>query len=84
MNNVLYRHDGVLVTLGYNGDVHLLRDSNADGLEDQAKVFYKNQGSLRGPIGMVLTKPDDPRGFGVFVSSKGKVSLLLALKKLLA
>ena len=77
VNNVLYRHDGVLVTLGYNGDVHLLRDTNADGLEDQAKVFYKNQGSLRGPIGMVLTKPGDPRGFGVFVSSKGKVSLLL-------
>jgi putative heme-binding domain-containing protein len=81
VNNVLYRHDGVLVTLGYNGDVHLLRDSNADGLEDQAKVFYKNQGSLRGPIGMVLTKPDDPRGFGVFVSSKGKVSLLLDTDK---
>jgi len=77
VNNVLYRHDGVLVTLGYNGDVHLLRDTNADGLEDQAKIFYKNQGSLRGPIGMVLTKPEDPRGFGVFVSSKGKVSLLL-------
>ncbi|MFN7796939.1 MAG: ThuA domain-containing protein [Planctomycetota bacterium] len=77
VNNVLYRHDGVLVTLGYDGDVHLLRDTNADGLEDQAMVFYKNQGSLRGPIGMVLTKPDDPRGFGVFVSSKGKVSLLL-------
>ena len=77
VNNVLYRHDGVLVTLGYNGDVHLLRDTNADGLEDQAKIFYKNQGSLRGPIGMVLTKPGDPRGFGVFVSSKGKVSLLL-------
>ncbi|MFM9065183.1 MAG: ThuA domain-containing protein [Pirellula sp.] len=77
INNVLYRHDGVLVTLGYNGDVHLLRDTNADGLEDQATVFYKNQGSLRGPIGMVLTKPADPRGFGVFVASKGKVSLLL-------
>ncbi|MFN6399623.1 MAG: ThuA domain-containing protein [Planctomycetota bacterium] len=77
VNNVLYRQDGVLVTLGYNGDIHLLRDTDADGLEDQAKVFYKNQGSLRGPIGMVLTRPDDPRGFGVFVSSKGKVSLLL-------
>lgn len=77
INNVLYRQDEVLVTLGYNGDVHLLRDTDADGLEDQSAVFYKNQGALRGPIGMVLTKPDDPRGFGVFVSSKGKVSLLL-------
>jgi len=77
INNVLYRHDGALVTLGYNGDVHLLRDTDGDGLEDQAAVFYKNPGSLRGPIGMVLTRPEDPRGFGVFVSSKGKVSLLL-------
>ncbi|MFM8572211.1 MAG: ThuA domain-containing protein, partial [Pirellula sp.] len=77
INNVLYRHDGVLVTLGYNGDVHLLRDTDSDGLEDQSKVFYRNTGSLRGPIGMVLTRPEDPRGFGVFVASKGKVSLLL-------
>ena len=77
INNVLYRHDGALITLGYNGDIHVLRDLDGDGLEDTAQIFFKNQGSLRGPIGMVLTRPDDPRGFGVFVASKGKVSLFL-------
>lgn len=77
VNNVRYRHDGVLVTLGYNGDIHLLRDTNGDGIEDEAKVFYRNAGSLRGPIGMLLTPPDYARGSGVFVAAKGKVSLIL-------
>lgn len=77
VNNVAYRADGKLVTLGYNGDIHLLSDTDGDQLEDQAHVFYKNNGSLRGPIGMQFLKHDDPRGWGVFVASKGKVSLLL-------
>ncbi len=77
INNVRYRHDGKLVTLGYNGDIHLLSDSDGDGLEDQATVFWKNAGSLRGPIGMVLTPPNYHLGVGVFVASKGKVSLIL-------
>ncbi len=76
VNNLRYRHDGVLVTLGYNGDIHLLRDTDGDGLEDRAQVFYRNSGSLRGPIGMLLTPADDPRGQGVFVAAKGKVSLI--------
>jgi len=76
VNNVRYRHDGVLVTLGYNGDIHLLRDSDGDGLEDEVRVFYRNSGSLRGPIGMLLTPPGYAHGSGVFVSAKGKVVLL--------
>jgi putative heme-binding domain-containing protein len=32
---------------------------------------------MRGPVGIALTKKDDPRGDGVFVPSKGKVSLIL-------
>jgi putative heme-binding domain-containing protein len=77
VNNVRYRHDGKLVTLGYNGDIHLLSDTDGDGLEDHAPIFWKNSGSLRGPIGMVVTPPNYPLGSGVFVASKGKVSLLL-------
>ena len=77
INNVRYRHDGKLVTLGYNGDIHLLTDTDGDGLEDQATVFWKNNGSLRGPIGMVVTPPGYAQGSGVFVASKGKVSLIL-------
>ncbi len=77
VNNVRYRDDGKLMTLGYNGDVHLLSDTDGDGLEDHAEVFWKNQGSLRGPIGMILTPPNYPHGRGVIVPSKGKVSLIV-------
>ncbi len=77
VNNVRYRHDGQLVTLGYNGDIHLLVDSDGDGLEDQANVFWKNSGSIRGPLGLLLTEKNDPRGSAAFVPSKGKVSMLV-------
>lgn len=77
VNNVKYRNDGTLVTLGYNGDVHLLRDTNGDGIEDEAKIYYKNEGSLRGPLGLLILEKDDPRGTGVIVASKGKVSFLV-------
>ena len=77
VNNVRFRQDGTLVTLGYNGDVHLVTDSDGDGLEDQAEVFYQNQGSLRGPIGIELTPPGYAKGNGLFVASKGKVSLIV-------
>lgn len=76
INNLRYRHDGVLVALGYDGRVHLLRDTDGDGLEDQASIFW-DQSPLRGPLGIALLPKDDPRGEGVFVASKGKVSLLL-------
>lgn len=77
VNNVLIRDDGALITLGYNGDIHILHDTDGDNLEDTATLFYKNQGSMRGPIGMQLTSVNDPRGRGVFVASKGKVSFFV-------
>ncbi|MDA1231381.1 MAG: ThuA domain-containing protein, partial [Planctomycetota bacterium] len=77
LNNVRYRADGKLVTLGYNGDIHLLSDTDGDGMEDKAELFWKNEGSLRGPIGMLLTPPGYTKGNGVFVPSKGKVSLIV-------
>src|SRR6185436_16744815 len=33
--------------------------------------------TLRGPIGMAITAKDDPRGDGVFVASKGRVSFIV-------
>lgn len=77
INSVRFRDDGKLVTLGYNGDLHLLSDTDGDGLEDQAKVFWKNSGQLRGPIGLQLTPKDYAKGRGVFVPSKGKLSLIV-------
>ena len=77
MNNVRYRHDGVLLALGYNGNVWLLRDTDGDGNEDKATLFWDNKGRLRGPIGMVVTPPGYSHGSGVIVASKGKLSMLV-------
>lgn len=77
VNNVRFRSDGKLVTLGYNGDVHLLSDTDGDGVEDAAELFWSNDGSLRGPIGMVLTPENYPHGNGIITPSKGKLSLIV-------
>ncbi|MEO8350610.1 MAG: c-type cytochrome, partial [Chthoniobacteraceae bacterium] len=76
LTSIRYRHDGKCVALGYDGRLHLLTDSNGDGIEDQEKIFW-DQSPLRGPIGIALLGANDPRGDGVFVASKGKVSLIL-------
>lgn len=54
INNVRSRADGMLYALGYNGDIWLLSDTNDDGLEDKAELFFNSQGRLRGPIGMAV------------------------------
>ncbi len=77
VNNLRYRDDGRLMTLGYNGDLHLLSDTDGDGMEDKAELFWKNEGSLRGPLGLLLTPPGYEKGRGAFVPSKGKVSLIV-------
>ena len=76
LTGVRYRHDGVLVALGYDGRIHLVTDTDGDGREDKSTVFW-DKSSLRGPIGMALLPKGDARGEGVFVASKGKVSLIV-------
>jgi putative heme-binding domain-containing protein len=77
INNVRYRPDGKLVALAYGGDIYLLSDRDGDGLEEAVETFWENKGNLVAPIGMALTPPDYERGEGVFVASKGKVSLFV-------
>lgn len=74
VTNIRYRHDGKLIGLGYDGRIHVLADTDGDGLEDKDELFW-DQKTMRGPIGMALTPKGDPRGDSVFVGSKGKVSL---------
>ena len=75
LNNVRYRNDGKVVALGYDGRIHVLSDTDGDGLEDRGGLFW-DQKTMRGAIGMEVTRKGDPRGEGVFVASKGKVSFL--------
>jgi putative heme-binding domain-containing protein len=76
INCIKYREDGKLVALGYDGTIWLLSDSDGDGLEDKATAFWNKQ-TLRSPIGMALTPPNYAKGRGVFVPSKGKLSLIV-------
>jgi putative heme-binding domain-containing protein len=77
VNNVRYRPDGTLVALGYNGTIWLLRDTDGDGLEDKAEVFWDNKSGLRSPIGMDLTPPGYKHGDGVFVVGKTRCVLIV-------
>ena len=74
--NLQYRHDGVLVALGYNGNIWLVRDSNGDGLEDQASLFWEGKGKITAPIGMDLAPLGTPHGNAVFFACKGKVMMV--------
>src|SRR5436190_8992670 len=69
LNNLRFAPDGRLFALGYDGRVHVLRDTNGDGLEDTDEIFW-DQPTLTVPVGLALT-PE-----GVYVSSHGKISLL--------
>ncbi|HKB00771.1 MAG TPA: ThuA domain-containing protein [Gemmataceae bacterium] len=77
INNLRYRDDGKLVALAYDGNVYLLTDTDGDGLEDKAELFWDNKGRLRSPIGMALTPPGNKHGRGLFVAAKGKCSLIV-------
>ncbi|MGI8965843.1 MAG: DUF7133 domain-containing protein, partial [Limisphaerales bacterium] len=69
INNLRFAPDGRLTALGYDGRIHLLRDSDHDGLEDQDELFW-DQPTITVPVGMCWS-PE-----GLYVSSHGKVSLL--------
>jgi putative heme-binding domain-containing protein len=74
--NLQYRHDGVLVALGYNGNIWLLRDTDADGLEDQATLFWEGKGKITAPIGMDLAPQGTAHGDAVFFACQGKVMMV--------
>lgn len=68
-NNLRFAPDGSLTTLGYDGRVWRLRDTDGDGLEDRAEPFW-DRDTLTVPLGMCWSTD------GLYVSSSGKVSLL--------
>src|SRR4029079_17736343 len=72
-----YRSDGTLVAQAYDGKIWLLRDTDHDGLEDKADLFWDNANGLRSPIGMDLTPPGYKHGNGVFVVGKTRCALIV-------
>jgi putative heme-binding domain-containing protein len=77
INNLRYRDDGKLVALAYDGNAYLLSDTNGDGVEDKADLFWNNEGRIKAPVGMALTPPNYPHGRGMFIPSMGKLSLVV-------
>ncbi len=81
VNNVLYRPDGTLMALAYDGRIWSLRDTDGDGLEDKADLFWDGRGSLRSPVGMDVTPVGYRHGDGVVVVSKSKCVLVVDTDK---
>lgn len=75
-NNLLYRHDGKLVVLGYAGDIYLLSDTNGDGAEDKVELFWESKGRIVGQVGMDLAPKGSPHGNAIFLAAKGKIMML--------
>src|SRR3954468_19969061 len=69
INNLRFAPDGRLFALAYDGRIHVLRDTDGDGIEDKSELFW-DKSSISVPVGMALARE------GVYVSSHGKVSLL--------
>src|SRR5712671_1068266 len=71
LNNLEYAPDGRLFAVGYDGRVHVLTDTDNDGLEDTTKVYYSGKpGEIRAPVGMCI-RPE-----GIYIASKGRISLV--------
>jgi len=70
INNVRYAPDGRLFAVGYDGRVHVLTDTDGDGLEDRVVPYWDKRGELLTPLGMEIA-PE-----GVYLASRGRISLL--------
>ena len=68
LNNLVYAPDGRLFALGYDGNVYQLKDTDGDGLEDTATLFYNNErGEIPPSIGMAWGPG------GLYLASRGRI-----------
>src|SRR5881394_608722 len=54
INNVRYAPDGRLFAVGYDGRVHVLTDTDGDGLEDRVTPYWDKKGELLTPLGIEI------------------------------
>jgi putative heme-binding domain-containing protein len=52
INNLAYGPDGRLYAYAFDGKIHRLEDTDGDGLEDKASLFYANERGVIGTVGM--------------------------------
>ena len=68
LNNLVYAPDGRLFALGYDGNVHQLKDTDGDGLEDTSTLFFDNtRAEIPPSIGMAWGPG------GLYIASRGRV-----------
>jgi putative heme-binding domain-containing protein len=68
INNLVYAPDGRLFALCYDGNVLQLKDTNGDGLEDTATVYFDNKNNdILPSIGMAWGPG------GLYIASQGRV-----------
>jgi putative heme-binding domain-containing protein len=67
INNLTYSPDGRLFAYAYNGSVYELHDTDGDGLEDKATVYYKNDREVLGGVGMTWGPG------GLYFTSRGQI-----------
>ncbi len=70
IDSVAYGPDGRLFAAGYDGRVHVLTDTDGDGVEDKADIYWSKPGDLLTPVGILANKD------GVYVAVRGKIALL--------
>lgn len=87
INNLVYAPDGRLFALAYDGNVHQLRDTDGDGLEDASSLFHDNRnneipesiGMAWGPSRKTEASPPGPStspNGGLYIASRGRVLFL--------
>lgn len=69
INCVTYGPDGLLYACGYDGRIQVLRDTDGEGIEDHADLWW-DKTTLRTPIAMAW-RPE-----GLYVVSNGQISIL--------
>jgi putative heme-binding domain-containing protein len=68
INNLVYAPDGRLFAFGYNGNVWQLADTDNDGVEDKATLFFDNsKGELLQTVGMAWGPG------GLYIPIKGRI-----------